>query len=142
GPARRMFIGPDNFVVMDPASPRRCSVFSINYTKLDVRLYSVTPEDWPKWFYDRGADDEERLNKSARGRLVSSKAIAVRGKPNAITETNIDLSPGLTNGYGQMILIIEPSGGKPVDEDEEPKISESWIQVTNIGLDAFVDHTD
>src|SRR5262249_28289931 len=49
-PLSSRFVGPDDpFVVMDPAAPTRCSVYSINYTKLAFRIYSVTPNDWPRW---------------------------------------------------------------------------------------------
>jgi uncharacterized protein YfaS (alpha-2-macroglobulin family) len=142
GPGVRRFVGPnDNFEVMDPAAPTRCSVYSINYTKLSVRIYSVTPNDWPRWI----AYERERQDPKARpappGRLVVSKTTSIRNAPNEIVETAIDLTPALTNGLGQLILIVEPSGGRASGEDDED-IAESWIQVTNIGLDAFVDRTD
>ena len=76
------------------------------------------------------------------GRLVVSKTVPIRSAPNNIVGTIIDLSPALTNGRGHLILIVEPSGGAPIDKEDEPEISQSWIQVTNIGLDAFVDRTD
>ncbi|HKR22479.1 MAG TPA: Ig-like domain-containing protein, partial [Pyrinomonadaceae bacterium] len=87
GPNARRFVGPPNdFVVMDPASPTRCSVFSINFTQLNVRLYSVTPNDWPQWAeYQR----DVKPRPSIPGRLVFSKAIPVRNAPNNIVETVI-----------------------------------------------------
>ena len=133
--------GPDGFVVMDPAAPTRCSVFSINYTKLNVRLYSVTPDDWPKWRAYHGYQEGPKTKPAPPGRLVFSKSISIRKAPNDIVETVIDLRPAVTNGHGHMILIAEPAGGVPADEDE-PDVVESWIQVTKIGLDAFVDRTD
>ncbi|HET8781580.1 MAG TPA: alpha-2-macroglobulin family protein, partial [Pyrinomonadaceae bacterium] len=70
-----------------------------------------------------------------------SKTIAVTGSAEDLVETVIDLSPALTNGRGHLILIVEPSGGSPSGDDDS-EIAESWIQVTNIGLDAFADNTD
>ena len=144
GPSRRKFLGPDEaFTVMDPAAPTRCSVFSVNYTRLKVRIYSVTPDDWPKWIHLQfRAATSSNTRPTPPGRQVVSKTIPIRIVPNDIVETVIDLSPALRNGRGHMILIVEPSGGTPTDEDEEPDIAESWIQVTNIGLDAFVDRND
>lgn len=139
GPHPRRFVGPPNdFVVMDPASPTRCSVFSINFTELNVRLYSVTPNDWPQWAEYRR---DVKPRPSIPGRLVFSKTIPVRKAPNNIVETVVDLRPALTNGHGQMILVVEPVGGKATEEDDDA-ISESWIQVTDIGLDAFIDNTE
>lgn len=143
GPNPRTFIGPaDDFTVMDPAAPTRCSVFSVNYTRLKVRMYSVTPEDWPKWVAYNAKKEESDAKLTPPGRQVVSKIIPIRTVPNDIVETVIDLSPALANGRGQIILRVEPSGGTPTDEDDESDISESWIQVTNIGLNAFVDRTD
>ncbi|HKY45351.1 MAG TPA: alpha-2-macroglobulin family protein [Pyrinomonadaceae bacterium] len=140
GPNPRRFVGPDDeFNVMDPAAPTRCSVFSVNYTNLKVRIYSVTPEDWPKWVA-YNVNKRENAKLTPPGRLVHSRTIPIRIVPNEIVETVIDLSPALTNGHGQMILIVEPSGGPSVDEEDD--FTESWIQVTDIGLDAFVDRTD
>lgn len=144
GPSQRKFVGPANFVVMDPAAPTRCSVYSVNYTRLNVKIYSVTPNDWPKWRnYQRETNDRDsKINVTPPGSLVVSKTVSIRNAPNEIVPTSIDLRPALTNGRGQLILIVEPSGGTPVDKDDDIDISESWIQVTNIGLDAFVDDTD
>lgn len=142
GPSAKKFIGPDEFVVMDPAAPTRCSVFSVNYTRLNVRIYSVNPNDWPGWRTYQKARRASKIPRTPPGRLVVSKTVPIRNAPNDIVGTTIDLSPALTNGRGQLILIVEPSGGTPANKDDDPEITESWIQVTNIGLDAFVDHTD
>ncbi|HET9712409.1 MAG TPA: Ig-like domain-containing protein, partial [Pyrinomonadaceae bacterium] len=143
GPSPRRFVGPDDeFYVMDPAAPARCSVFTIDFTKLKVRIYSVTPDDWPRWI----AYEREQGNPPPRtppGRLVFSRTIPIRNVPNEIVETVVDLRPALTNGLGHMILIVEPFGGKRSEEDsDDPIIAKSWIQVTNIGLDVFLDRTD
>jgi hypothetical protein len=143
GPSPRRFIGPDDdFVVMDPAAPTRCSVFSVNYTELNARIYSVTPDDWPKWMsYQKARRDSKRP--APPGRQVVSKTISVANSPNEIVETVIDLTPALTNGRGHLILIVEPSGGPPTDADEDAvAVTHAWIQVTSIGLDAFLDNTD
>ncbi|HEX6731869.1 MAG TPA: alpha-2-macroglobulin family protein, partial [Pyrinomonadaceae bacterium] len=144
GPSRRIFVGPsENFVVMDPAAPTRCSVFSINYTHLRTRIYSVTPDDWPKWIAYKKTDRGSKA--TPPGRLVSTKTISVRTVPNNVVESVIDLNPALTNRLGHLILIVEPSGGPRTEEeryDRELDRTESWIQVSNIGLDAFVDRTD
>ncbi len=142
GPSPRRYAGPaEDFVVMDPAAPTRCSVFSINFTRLNTRIYRVAPEDWPKWIAYKRDRQEEEKRPIPPGRLIVSKTIPIRNAPNDIVETIIDLSPALTNGRGQMILIVDPAGG-PASEEDDSEMTESWIQVTNIGLDAFIDQTD
>jgi uncharacterized protein YfaS (alpha-2-macroglobulin family) len=145
GPAPRAFYGlGESFVVLDPAGPPQSSVYSINFTQLKVRLYSVVPEDWPRWIsYRYEPSGNSGKQRQPPGRLVVSKTIPVRAKPDELVETAIDLSAALTNGYGQMILIVEPQGGmRTSEDDEDPDTDAAWIQRTDIGLDAFVDHTD
>ncbi|HEU4768931.1 MAG TPA: Ig-like domain-containing protein, partial [Pyrinomonadaceae bacterium] len=138
GPSPRRYTGPNNFVVTDPAAPTTCSVFSVNFTHLKVQINSVTPDDWPKWLaYQR----DRNRTRSRPGRSVFSRVIPIRKAANDVVETAIDLRPALTNGHGQLILIVEPSGGKASDDDDEDT-TESWIQVTDIGLDAFADRND
>ncbi|HEX8923093.1 MAG TPA: alpha-2-macroglobulin family protein, partial [Pyrinomonadaceae bacterium] len=65
------------------------------------------------------------------------------GKPDELSETAIDLSTALTNGYGQVFVQVEP-----VEEKDAPvrvyayrqggRI-EAWVQATDIALDAFAD---
>jgi alpha-2-macroglobulin len=140
GPSPRRFAGPTkSMVVMDPAAPTRCSVFSMNFTRLDVRIYSVTPNDWPQWIsYQRNGSRQT----PRPGKLVYSKTMSIRSGSNDVIETMIDLGPGLKNGHGQMILVVKPWGGPATDDDDESDDDETWIQVTDIGLDAFVDQTD
>jgi alpha-2-macroglobulin len=145
GPSPRRFVGPgDSMVVMDPAASTRCSVFSINFTKLDVRLYSVTPNDWPQWIsYQRNYQITDPSRRTPLpGKLIYSKTMSIRSVSNDVVETMIDLSPGLTNGHGQMILVVRPWGGPVTEDDSDTDDDETWIQVTGIGLDAFIDHTD
>ena len=80
------------------------------------------------------------FNKPVPGRLVFSDNVAVKSQPDEMAETRIDLSPALDGGFGQMILLVDPPV-KPKNRWEARTIK-TWIQATQIGLDAFVDSTD
>lgn len=140
----------EGFVVLDPAnSPPKVSIYSVNYTQLKVSLYSVTPEDWDKYVrYMNYVYDYNRTNKkipakgdqiNPPGRLVYSKPLEIKTKPDELTETIIDLDPALRNHLGQALVIVEPI--TPFNNRERSVLA-SWIQATNIGMDAFVDHTN
>ena len=140
----------EGFVVLDPAnSPPKVSIYSVNYTQLKVSLYSVTPEDWDKYVrYINYVYDYNRTNKkipakgdqiNPPGRLVYSKPLEIKSKPDEMTETIIDLDPALRNHLGQALVIVEPI--TPFNNRERSVLA-SWIQATNIGMDAFVDHTN
>ncbi len=140
----------DGFVVIDPASKARFSVYSINYNSLKVRLYSVTPDDWAAFTgYMQIASGYENgtLRKQLKlpGRLVFNKTVEVKTAPDEMSETLIDLSSALQDGLGQVIVQVEPVEAK----DDAVRVYayrsnrvEAWVQSTNIGLDAFVDQSD
>ncbi|MCM3869438.1 MAG: Ig-like domain-containing protein, partial [Pyrinomonadaceae bacterium] len=141
GPASPSLFAPgDGFVVLNPEGPPRFSVYTVNQYQLKVRLYSVEPTDWPAWL-DWIHHDESKGPKTPPGRLTYNKTVAVRNLADEIVETQIDLASALRNGVGQMIVIVEPHA-KPRRHRWHRGLVRSWVQRTNIGLDAFVDRTD
>jgi uncharacterized protein YfaS (alpha-2-macroglobulin family) len=145
-----LFAEGDDFVVLDPAVGHAFSVYSVNYPKLVVSLYKVTPEDWAKFHSYHSLRYNNTLTKKATeelkppGQLVSEKTIEVKAAPDQFVETLIDLSPALTNGRGQAFVQVRPAAGpndpvrvyayRPADGSVE-----SWVEATDIGLDAFAD---
>jgi uncharacterized protein YfaS (alpha-2-macroglobulin family) len=133
------------FVVLDPAASARFSVYSINYNSLKVRLYSVKPEDWNAFASyvqaSRGYGNAEQKQPTPPGRLVVSKTVEVKAQPDEMVETRVDLSPALDNGLGQTLVIVEPTTPDKGTNHNWQKVV-AWVQATNIGLDAFVDHMD
>lgn len=141
----------EGFVVLDPASSRTFSVYSINFPQLKVSLYKVGPEDWESYRkYQRvrfsGASDAEKKAQTPPGRLVFDRIIDLKAAPDEFIETSINLSPALSGGLGHVFVRVEP-----VLETEAPvqvyayrrdNRVEAWVQATEIGLDAFVDKSD
>ena len=139
GAAPAALTGPDKqFVVLDPAAPPRFSVYSINHNSLSVRLYKVGPENWSQ-FLEFMRNRDERTPRTPPGRLVLSKTLNVAAKPDEMAETRIDLAPVLDSGVGQVFVLIEPV--VPAAGRNRNSIA-VWAQVTQIGLDAFVDSTE
>ncbi|HXD34239.1 MAG TPA: alpha-2-macroglobulin family protein [Pyrinomonadaceae bacterium] len=125
-----------SFAVLNPFGPPTFSVYSNNYSSLKVRLYSVQPEDYSKWLlYQNPPEKGEQPERP--GRLVMSRTIAVKAKPDEAIETPIDVSPALKDGHGQMIIVVE----SPEVRGGAIYRVETWLQRTDIGLDAFVDKT-
>ncbi|HEX8710100.1 MAG TPA: alpha-2-macroglobulin family protein, partial [Pyrinomonadaceae bacterium] len=131
------------FVVLDPSGPPQFSVFSVNHSQLKVRLYAVEPEDWPKYvsymrfisdYYDKTAATQQ----TPPGRLLMSKTVNVQARPDELVETRLDLTPALKGSVGQVVMVVESGTGL---KKRERQSVEAWVQVTNIGLDAFVDNT-
>ena len=127
----------NGFVVLDPNGPPRFAVFSVNQPSVKVRLYAVGPEDWAGYFRYLN-NRNPRQPSTPPGRLVKTDTINIKSQPDEITETAIDVSPALKNGFGHAVLIVEPTVKRG---DWEQGIT-LWLQATNIGLDAFADPTD
>jgi uncharacterized protein YfaS (alpha-2-macroglobulin family) len=131
-----------NFVVLEPSSAPRLSVYTINHSALKVSLYSVAPEDYERYVsYMRFvsgyySNDEKRKQTQPPGRLVSSQTVAVQTRPDDTIETKIDLAPALRQGLGNVFVVVEPT---VVTKGHEREVIRTWVEVTGIGLDAFAD---
>jgi alpha-2-macroglobulin len=127
----RIYTSGDNFVTLDPNFKPNYSIFSTNYSAINVKLFAAKPEDY-KLFSDLRASDDNTKAPTI-GRLIFDKQIKIKSKPDEQTETKIDLSPAFTNGFGHAILVISSP-----DKNDEPIVE--WIQRTNIGLTALSDY--
>ena len=129
---------------LDPtAATPAFTVYSVNMPKLRVRAYSVTPDDWPAYltYLQEEFRDPDR---KPPGDEVLNTTISVDGETDTLTESNIDLSAALGGRYGHAIVVVDtpPSLlGLLFPNSYEPVIH-SWVQSTNIGLDAITDQSD
>ena len=140
----RFFAQGGNLVTLDPQTKPKFSVYSRNQPNLNVKIYAVAPSDWDAFrqvLETRDYDANSR--KPIPGKVVFEQTVATDGKIDDLTETRIDLSAALTNGFGQLIIFAEPAN-KPEKPDyyfqQENRTVIKWIQATNIGLDAFSDN--
>jgi hypothetical protein len=125
--------------VVDPGGGSVLPVFSVNRPALDVRLYAVTPDDYPayeKW--RRDWDYEEKGGGDPPGRLVVAKRVAPENVADQLVTTPIDLAPALTDGVGQVLVVVEPPGKKAKNRWERQWVR-AWVEVTKIGVQATID---
>ncbi len=144
GRAEPVLVGPGStFITLDPATKKPAvSVYTINYTKLNVRIYAVQPSDWVA--FNNYLRDWQRtdVNVTVPGRLVFDKAVPVEAPADTLTESSIDLSGVMDGQFGQFIVIIEPPAGLFNNDNRYWQTVQAWVQVTQIGLDAFADYQD
>ena len=143
GSAEPALFGPDEtLVTLDPSSERPVlNVYAINYNRLEVRAYQVQPADWPAFQgYLRDYYDEDKPPEPP-GRKVMDETIRVEAAADALTEVSIDLSAALEGDTGHLVVIVEPPGAQS-DQDRYWRTVQAWVQVTQIGLDAFADHSE
>lgn len=138
---------PQNFyaqggamVVLDPGSKPSFSIYTTNHSNAKVRMYRVTPQDWYQFtqYYRRlGYDDGQRP--AMPGTVILDKVIPIKNTPDELVETRIDLTEALPGGLGNIILDIEPTVRK--NQYDRSRVL-TWLQATQIGLDAFVDNQE
>jgi uncharacterized protein YfaS (alpha-2-macroglobulin family) len=136
GPAEPSLVGPrGDFLVLDPAGPRRVPVYSVGHAALRARVYAVAPRDWPAWHQYRQA---AWRNESATppGRLVVDTTVPVAGGGDELVETPVDVSPALADGLGQAVVVVEAKARPRADRRQAVR---AWVQATHLGLDASVD---
>ena len=143
---RRLFSTGRGLVVLDPAGRRSYSVYSVNYAQIQVSLYKVTAEDWHQFrLYQTARYNNPKQVPPPPGRLAFNKVVDIKSAPDQLTETAIDLSSVLDEGFGHVFVKVEPvePAGAPVNVYARNQNSaEAWIESTEIGLDAFADRKE
>lgn len=127
-------------VIHDPLAAPSFSLFSLNHGSFKLKLYRVEPADWyqfEKYFYEFRYNRREKTE--LPGKLIADRLVSIQNSPDEMVETRIDLSPALNLGLGHVIVDIEPTLKKNSYDNQRIL---SWVQVTQIGLDAFVDNTE
>jgi alpha-2-macroglobulin len=127
-------------VVLDPKGDKVFRVHSINYKQLRVTIRRVQASDWSGYLdYQR----KYRWRKDVPpmpGTLVVAKTLTVKGSPDQMVETVIPLKKGLNKqGHGQ--LLVQVSNWPLPEKRHKRKYVLSWVQATDLAVDAFVDHT-
>ena len=142
GPAdQQLFSETADMSVLDPSAAPGLPVFTVNEPSVHVRLYAVEPADWAGYRKYRQEWDAEAKDIAPPGRLVQDAIVATKGAPDELTETRIDLKAALTGGLGQIVAIVEPNRPPPPEKWRRQRLR-TWLQVTKLGLDAFVDNEE
>ena len=145
GPAEPVLFGPDQILVtLDPVSAQPIfSVYTINYNKLKVKIYAVKPSDWPEFNLYMREYQRTDEHPSPPGHLVLDETLPVEAKADSLTEVGIDLGRVMDGDFGHFIVIVEPPRSLlPFNQDQYWRVVQAWVQVTQIGLDAFADHSE
>lgn len=134
-------------ITLDPSARKPVfSVYAMNYNRLNLKVYAVQPKDWPK--FKTYLRDWQRTDLPARmpGLQLADESIDLDLPYDTLTQVDIDLNQYLDGKYGQLVLILEPPPGLfEREEDKWRRYSQTiitWVQVTQIGLDAYTDHSE
>ena len=143
GPAEPFLTGPDSpFVTLDPASKKPVlSLYVMNYNRLDVQVYAVEPSDWSDFKNYLQEYQRTDLHLNPPGKLVRDEVLRIEAASDRLTEVGISLSDEMDGNFGHFIVVAKPPKGL-FEEERYWEHVNVWVQVTQIGLDAFVDHSE
>ncbi len=131
-------------VVLDPASHGQLTVSSRDIEHFRFRAWKVQTKNWTrglKWISNAYYSNPP----PPPGTLVIDRTVHVappRGDLDALANTAIDLAPALSGGHGHVLVEVTPpeSLWKRVF-GSRPEHLRRWVEVTDLGVDAFVDAT-
>ena len=146
GQADPVLSGPSgNFITLDPASKKPVfTVYTMNMTEIEVKIYAVQPEDWQafKDYMRQDRGPRAQVQATPPGRLALNKTQPVESPADTLTEVNIDLASIMDGSFGHFIVIVSPPQSLvKSDPNRYWQDITAWVQVTQIGLDAFNDQS-
>ena len=137
--------GPRELLVTtDPsAADPALTLYVMNYEELHVQMYAVTPDAWTDYMEYRR--EFARLNEDDElptppGELVFDDMMAIDYEEDVLTETAVSLREAVEGETGHVIVVIQPPVLSRDIWRQRNQTVQAWVQVTQIGLDAFADH--
>jgi uncharacterized protein YfaS (alpha-2-macroglobulin family) len=143
GSAEPLLIGPEGILVtLDPAASEPVlSLYTINYNRLDLKIYAVEPSDWPDFKEYLREYQRTDVGRKPPGKLIRDETMRLETPTDVLTEVGVDLSELMDGGYGHFVVIVKPPRGL-FQEEHYWETVHAWVQVTQIGVDAFADHSE
>ncbi|HMW03335.1 MAG TPA: MG2 domain-containing protein, partial [Acidobacteriota bacterium] len=125
-------------VTIDPAGPPIARAYVRKHSKIRVKLFKVTPEDWPVFarIDATPSRNQNQVELNFPGQLLEDTELSLPNDPSQRYEVNIDLRPALTGAVGHAIVELSTQG-----ENNQVNRSYQWLQVTQIAVEALQDPT-
>ncbi len=128
-----------DMVVLDPALPPTLTAYSVNQPALVLQVYRVGPSDWLQFIKYRRSLFSSRRQVTPPGQFLTARTIQPSGQRDDLVAVDVDLSPYLKDGLGQVVVVLKATRGRR--HARQPPAVASWVQSTRIGLHAFTDAT-
>lgn len=143
GRAEPVLFGPgQTLVTVDPALDQPgLQLYALNYSRIDLDIYRVEPANWPAFQDYLRKYQRNEGNPTPPGELIREGTMPIEAASDVLTEVSVDLSDHMEGSSGHFVVIARPPKGL-FQEDRYWETIQVWVQVTQIGLDAFVDPTE
>ncbi len=145
----------DQFTTLDPFGQPQLSVFTNNYGSFKLTVHRMTDDiskGLPQYLDWLEASNSHIRRGNALKPLpgepvVQQQRLVVQAELDKWAETRINLSPWLDENRGHLLVMLEAGDYLPGVETSDsqnsydyPRRYVTWVQATQIGLDAYVDN--
>lgn len=125
-------------VTLDPiVDDGRLNVTSINNDRLLLQVYEVDPEtDWITYMENGWRLTEDRENWNPPWQVLAERTVETNGEEDEFATVALDLVSALEN-TGHVVVVVGPEQRRNDDWQNRPLAT--WVQRTNVGIDAITD---
>ena len=116
-----------HFAVLPPGEKLQHFIRSVNYKKVHVDVFEVTPTDWSTF---------AEYNHKYPWKKLADKEINLSGKMDMQAITPLDLGSFMKEGSGNVVLHVQTTEPDP----NQRRQYSLWVQSTNLSVDTFIDH--
>lgn len=139
GSARPMFVAPPKkFLILDPAGAPQLSFRVINHPGVQVKVYSVSPQDWGQ-FTKLASRRQPQEELKFPGKLVVDTELPAQAGPDQIQELKLDLREALAQGSNQLVVHAYPADAS--DQEKRYRGYIGWVQSSQLGVNLSSDGT-
>jgi len=148
GKAQSVLVNPgQNFLTLDPTVSKKIfSVYAINYSRLNLKVYAVQPADWVQYKQYLREWQQTDVTPRMPGVLVENTVLNLDIPTDTLSQVDISLNQYMGGDFGHFVVIVEPPAGVFDSQDDKwrrfAQTIITWVQITQIGLDAYSDQSE
>ena len=133
---------------LDPlVSSRTVTVSTVEQKRFRERVFAVDVNEWAS--YRNWYMNLQQLNRYQPGANLQvpnwpqllDRTVTVADAGNGLSATALDLSAQVTGRQRQVVVLVEPIDPITADDQWQNHPTTTWVQWTNLGLDAIGDQT-
>ncbi len=131
---------PNPMEVLYPHNEGLYDLYSYNLKRLRVILYQVEPADWEAFLSFRDKGQVRNAVHYLDREPVLDTVLNLEASATRMTRTQLNLNPYLENGQGHLMMILVPPVSllETLFGGHRDHIM-TWLQATNLGVDAYAD---
>ncbi len=135
---------------LDPMVDRQSiTVNTVNRIEFRERVFAVSPSDWPayqQWYVKTAQNDQqEPMPDAPKWPVLVDRIVPIGGAKSRLVSTTLDLTAQVSGraATGHVVVLIEPTANQTFSPDTawQNRPTMTWVQKTNLGLDALNDAT-